>query len=191
MARRQRLTGYIIDVLVRGTYLYLKGLTTVGKLFAVSGLTAVFGLLWLYYDRMQPGGDALQLRIWIALGVAAVWSVGCWFLFRKPFKLPYGYRYKRWKTLVVRREAEAIRLMFDAWLASGDLGEVVAALKAAGYRRVRGQPFTRGRVRRLLREEAYVGERSKKPRGFPRLPALIERSVWSEASDMLRAKGKG
>ena len=73
---------------------------------------------------------------------------------------PYGYQYAENKKSVIVDPAEAqlVRFIFSEGQKGRTLGQIATALNQNGYLTRRGNAWTRGSVRAILRNRFYIGE---------------------------------
>ncbi len=73
---------------------------------------------------------------------------------------PYGYKYADDKKSVIVDQAEAqlVKFMFTEGQKGRSLAEITDALNGKGYLTRRGNAWTRGSVRAILRNRFYIGE---------------------------------
>ena len=73
---------------------------------------------------------------------------------------PFGYQYSEDKKSVVIDEDEAkiVKFMFTEGQKGASLSEITDELNAKGWRTRRGNEWTRGSVRAILRNRFYIGE---------------------------------
>lgn len=73
---------------------------------------------------------------------------------------PYGYDYAEDKKSVIinPEEAQLVKFMFTEGQKGRSLAEITDALNGNGYKTRRGNEWTRGSVRAILRNRFYIGE---------------------------------
>src|SRR3954464_3761886 len=86
--------------------------------------------------------------------------------------VPLGYTVRDRKPVIVKEEAERVRLIFNRYMALGGIGPLLTDLRnrkvhtkvreLSTGRTIGGVPFTRGSLGHLLRNRFYVGEVSYK-----------------------------
>lgn len=103
--------------------------------------------------------------------------------------VPLGYEVKNRKVLVVKEEAERVRLIFQRYLELGSLNLLMQDLrqqkittkirKLSTGRTVGGNPLTRGPLAHLLRNRFYIGEVAFKGEILPgEQPAILDRKLF-------------
>src|SRR3989440_1810562 len=108
---------------------------------------------------------------------------------------PLGYATIDRKIVVVEKEAERVRTVFQRYLELGSLNLLMADLRQRGIvtkvrslktgRTVGGIPFTRGPLAHLLRNRFYIGEVAFKGEVLPgEQPAILDRDLF----DAVQAK---
>jgi DNA invertase Pin-like site-specific DNA recombinase len=112
---------------------------------------------------------------------------------------PLGYDAKNRTLVIVRPEADAVRHIFDRYLALGSVRALAIELDAAGIRskahsfasgEVRGgTPFSRGALFHLLKNRIYVGEIVHKQQSYPgqHVP-IIPREIFDRVQEQLAEK---
>jgi len=112
--------------------------------------------------------------------------------------LPLGYELKDGKLLVVKEEAERVRLIFRRYLEVSGINELARDLKARKiHTKARtfttgktrgGIPFGRGTLTHLLRNRFFIGEVRYKGEILPgEQPAIIDRSLFDAVQQKLSA----
>ncbi len=82
--------------------------------------------------------------------------------------VPLGYQVKNRKVVVIKKEAERVRMLFQRYLELGSLNRLLEDLRDRNIltrvrtlstgRTIGGIPFMRGSLRQLLRNRFYIGE---------------------------------
>jgi DNA invertase Pin-like site-specific DNA recombinase len=82
--------------------------------------------------------------------------------------VPLGYKVKNRKVVVIKKEAERVRMLFQSYLELGSLNRLLEDLRDRNIltrvrtlstgRTIGGIPFMRGSLRQLLRNRFYIGE---------------------------------
>jgi site-specific DNA recombinase len=109
--------------------------------------------------------------------------------------VPLGYELNDGKLLIVEKEAELVRTIFERYLELGSVNRLVIDLRARNFRsKVRklsdgrisgGVPFTQGPLFYMLRNRFYVGQVRYKNEIYPGpQPALLDRGLF----DAVQAK---
>jgi site-specific DNA recombinase len=112
--------------------------------------------------------------------------------------LPLGYELKDSKLLVVKEEAERVRLIFRRYLEVSGINELARDLKARKiHTKARtfstgktrgGIPFGRGTLTHLLRNRFFIGEVTYKGEILPgEQPAIMDRSLFDAVQQKLSA----
>lgn len=103
--------------------------------------------------------------------------------------VPLGYQVKNRKVVVIEKEAERVRTIFQRYVDVGSLNRLLEDLRDRNIltrvrtlstgRTVGGIPFTRGSLRHLLRNRFYVGEVIYKGEVCPaEHPAILDRDLF-------------
>lgn len=93
---------------------------------------------------------------------------------------PFGYKVVEGEAVIDPEEAEAVKMVFKTYDAGASIAKICSNLKS--FRSARGLPFTNMTVKTVLRNERYLGRRSKK--GY-HLPSIITYDVWLKAHERL------
>ena len=110
--------------------------------------------------------------------------------------VPHGYRVKDRKLLVVEEEAEAVRLIFDLYLAHESVRAVQRELREknirtrervlATGRKIGGIYFPNGPIAHILRNRRYIGEISHKDKSWPGEHApIVDPEIFNRAQEQL------
>jgi site-specific DNA recombinase len=116
--------------------------------------------------------------------------------------VPLGYEVKDKRLVVLEREAETVRLIFERYLELGCLTALARDLRERGIvtkvsrRRdgsIRGGiPFTKGPLAYLLRNKVYVGEVIHKGQHYPgEHDPIVSRGLFNAVQGELTAKAQG
>jgi site-specific DNA recombinase len=103
--------------------------------------------------------------------------------------VPLGYKVKNRKVLVIKNEAEWVRIIFQRYLELGSLNLLMQDLrqrkiltkvrKLSSGRAVGGNPLTRGPLAHLLRNRFYIGEVAYRGEALPgEQPAILDRKLF-------------
>jgi site-specific DNA recombinase len=103
--------------------------------------------------------------------------------------VPLGYKVKNRKVLVIKNEAEWVRIIFQRYLELGSLNLLMQDLrqrkiltkvrKLSSGRAVGGNPLTRGPLAHLLRNRFYIGEVAYRGEALPgKQPAILDRKLF-------------
>lgn len=68
-----------------------------------------------------------------------------------------GYIAKNNKLQVIKKEADCVKLCFEAYLETHNLSETARKLNSAGYRGKRGKEFSANSVKVILKNKTYTG----------------------------------
>ena len=117
---------------------------------------------------------------------------------------PFGYEYAEDKKSVIVNQAEAqlVKFMFTEAQKGRSLAEITNALNGKGYKTRRGNEWTRGSVRAILRNRFYVGEiihdsdEKRKAAGYTpeyyqgTQPAIISKIQFGKVASQLEKRHK-
>ena len=103
--------------------------------------------------------------------------------------VPLGYKVKNRKVVVIKNEAEQVRIIFRRYLQLGSLNLLMQDLRKRKFltkmrrlssgRAVGGNPLTRGPLAYLLRNRFYIGEVTFKGEILPgEQPAILDRKLF-------------
>jgi len=73
-------------------------------------------------------------------------------------KAPFGYQRKDKKLVIVKKQAETIRLIFETYLENSSVDSVYQLLKNKDIKTNKGNYFTKGLLARVLRNPTYAGK---------------------------------
>src|SRR5665811_1057432 len=110
--------------------------------------------------------------------------------------VPLGYEVKNRKVLVIKEEAEIVRVIFKQYLELGSLNLLMQDLRQrkiltkvrrlSSGRAVGGNPLTRGPLAHLLRNRFYIGEVAFKGEILPgEQPAILDRKLFESVQRKL------
>jgi len=72
--------------------------------------------------------------------------------------VPFGYQRKDKKLIIVKKQAEIIKLIFETYLKNSSVDEVYQLLKIKDIKTRQGNNFTKGLLARVLRNPIYAGK---------------------------------
>jgi DNA invertase Pin-like site-specific DNA recombinase len=81
--------------------------------------------------------------------------------------VPLGYDLKDRKLIVNEAEAETVRRIFEKFIKTGSVTELVRGLRQEGVRGKRGRLIDKGYVYQLFRNRVYIGEAVHKGASYP------------------------
>ncbi|MCB4803397.1 DNA invertase Pin-like site-specific DNA recombinase [Methylobacterium brachiatum] len=113
--------------------------------------------------------------------------------------VPLGYRVEARALHVVPEDAALVRRIFERYRALGSVGALAAELEREGAHapdrrsvtggRVRGGPFSRGHLYKLLAARVYLGEITHRGASHPgRHAAIIELELFAAVAEQLAAQ---
>ncbi len=115
--------------------------------------------------------------------------------------VPLGYKVKNRKVVVIKSEAEIVRVIFRRYLELGSLNLLMQDLRQrkiftkvrrlSSGRAVGGNPLTRGPLAHLLRNRFYIGEIAFKGEILPgEQPAILDRKLFESVQRKLDEQRK-
>ncbi len=100
-----------------------------------------------------------------------------------------GYTSKNDELKIIKREADCVKLCFDAYLKTHNLSETARILKSAGYRGKRGKDFSANSVKVMLRNKTYAGYiKFNGKEKFGSHEGIISADVFEKAQKILTQK---
>jgi DNA invertase Pin-like site-specific DNA recombinase len=100
--------------------------------------------------------------------------------------VPLGYDVKDRKLVVNEREAATVRRIFEKFLKTGSVTQLVRGLREEGARGKRGRLIDKGYVYQLFRNRAYIGEAVHKGASYPgEHRAIIGKPLWDRVQAIL------
>jgi site-specific DNA recombinase len=107
--------------------------------------------------------------------------------------VPLGYRAENRKLIVIPKEADTVRLIFQRYLQCSGVRELNAVLKTAGVRsknRADKPPtdFSRGALYAVLSNPIYIGQVAHKDQRYPGLhEPIVDNTLWDACQAKLEA----
>jgi site-specific DNA recombinase len=116
--------------------------------------------------------------------------------------VPLGYDLKGRQLVVNPKEAKIVQEIFAQYLRLGSVVELkryldqkrirTKARTSAGGRTFGGEPYARGGLYKLLRNEIYIGKIAHRGESYDgQQPAIIEPEIWNEVSALLANNNDG
>src|SRR5580693_8764999 len=116
--------------------------------------------------------------------------------------VPLGYDLKGRRLVVNPKEAKIVQEIFSQYLRLGSVAELKRYLDqkrirtkariSAGGRRFGGEPYARGGLYKLLRNEVYIGKIAHRGQSYVgQQPAIIEPEIWNNVSTLLANNNDG
>ena len=100
-----------------------------------------------------------------------------------------GYTSKNDELKIIKREADCVKLCFDAYLKTHNLSETARILKSAGYLGKRGKDFSANSVKVMLRNKTYSGYiKFNGKEKFGSHEGIISADVFEKAQKILTQK---
>ena len=100
-----------------------------------------------------------------------------------------GYTSKNDELKIIKREADCVKLCFDAYLKTHNLSETARILKSAGYLGKRGKDFSANSVKVMLRNKTYAGYiKFNGKEKFGSHEGIISADVFEKAQKILTQK---
>ena len=99
-----------------------------------------------------------------------------------------GYRVNEEKEYEIDPEAaKVVKLIFDMYAKGYTVTEVMDHLNQNGYRTLRGKPFDKSSIPRILKNERYIGVYTYKDiiRDEDAIPAIIDKKTFEKVQEML------
>ena len=116
--------------------------------------------------------------------------------------VPLGYDLKGRKLVINAKEAKIVQEIFSQYLRLGSVAELkryldqkrirTKARTSAGGGTFGGEPYARGGLYKLLRNEVYIGKIAHRGQSYAgQQPAIIESEIWNKVSALLTTNNDG
>jgi hypothetical protein len=93
--------------------------------------------------------------------------------------VPLGYKVRDRKLVIVKREADLVRRIFDRFGKGASALTVAQELNAAGETTKTGKPWVKGAVYKILANPLYVGRVTHKGETYPgEHKAIVDQKIW-------------
>ncbi len=103
--------------------------------------------------------------------------------------VPYGYQSENKKLVVIKKEAENVRFIFDFYVNTGSLAKTCKILQRKNIRKKDGNLFFKSTLESILSRRIYVGEVKYKDKNFPGIhEPIISTDLFNEAQKIHKKK---